>query len=49
MNGFEVCFGIPFEVCRAFGWNLQWGADAALEVAPAAQGIAGAPPRIKVN
>jgi hypothetical protein len=43
MNGFEVCFGIPFEVCRAFGWTLQRGADAALEGAPAAPAIAGAP------
>ncbi len=49
MDGFEVCFGIFFEVCRAFGWNLQRGANAALEVGPAAQGLAGAPPQIKVN
>ena len=49
MNGFEVCFGIPFEVCRALGWDLQRGADTAIEIVPAERGIAGAPPRIKVN
>ena len=21
-DGFEVCFGIPFEACRSLGWNL---------------------------
>jgi hypothetical protein len=30
-NGFEVCFGIPFEACRSFGWSLQRGANAALD------------------
>jgi hypothetical protein len=32
-DGFEVCFGIPFEACRSLGWNLQCGADAALDAA----------------
>jgi hypothetical protein len=27
-DGFEVSFGIPFEACRSFGWNLQNGAQA---------------------
>jgi hypothetical protein len=26
-DGFEVSFGIPLEVCRSFGWNLQHKAD----------------------
>jgi hypothetical protein len=26
-DGFEVSFGIPFEACRSFGWNLQHKAD----------------------
>jgi len=30
-NGFEVSFGIPFEACRSFGWNLQRGANEAIE------------------
>jgi hypothetical protein len=28
-DGFEVSFGIPLEVCRSFGWNLQHAADQA--------------------
>ena len=28
-DGFEVSFGIPLEVCRSFGWNLQHCADRA--------------------
>jgi hypothetical protein len=28
-DGFEVSFGIPLEVCRSFGWNLQHKADQA--------------------
>ena len=30
-NGFEVSFGIPFEACRYFGWNLLHGANQAAE------------------
>lgn len=26
-DGFEVCFGIPFEACRSFGWNLLRAAE----------------------
>jgi hypothetical protein len=26
-DGFEVCFGIPFEACRSLGWTLQQGAN----------------------
>jgi hypothetical protein len=32
-DGFEVCFGIPFEACRSLAQNLQHGADAHHEVA----------------
>ena len=28
-DGFEVSFGIPLEVSRSFGWNLQHAADQA--------------------
>lgn len=51
-NGFEVCFGIPFEACRSLGWNLQHGADAALEGAEtreAEPAMATASPRAKLN
>jgi hypothetical protein len=51
-NGFEVCFGIPFEACRSFGWTLQRGADAALEGVAAGEtelAIEDAPPRVKLN
>lgn len=51
-NGFEVCFGIPFEACRSLGWNLQRGADAALEGAEAREAepaMATASPRAKLN
>ena len=27
-DGFEVCFGIPFEACRSLGWNLLRAAEA---------------------
>ena len=30
-NGFEVSFGIPFEACRSFGWNLQHSASEAID------------------
>jgi hypothetical protein len=30
-NGFEVCFGIPFEACQSLGSTLQHGADEAIE------------------
>ena len=30
-NGFEVSFGIPFEACQSLGWNLQNGADRAID------------------
>ncbi len=30
-NGFEVSFGIPFEACQSLGWNLQNGADRAVD------------------
>jgi hypothetical protein len=26
-DGFEVCFGIPFEACHSFGWNLLRAAE----------------------
>ena len=26
-DGFEVCFGIPFEACRSLGWNLLRAAE----------------------
>lgn len=31
-HGFEVCFAIPHEACRSLGWNLQSGADRAVDV-----------------
>ena len=49
MDGFEVCFGIPFEVCRVFGWNLQRFAEGALGTAAAEPAIAGSPPPAKLN
>jgi hypothetical protein len=30
-NGFEVCFGIPFEACRTLGSTLQQNADQTAE------------------
>jgi hypothetical protein len=51
-NGFEVCFGIPFEACRSFGWTLQRGADAALEGGEAGEiesAMAVASPPVKLN
>ena len=30
-NGFEVSFGIPFEACQSLGWNLQNGAERAID------------------
>jgi hypothetical protein len=30
-NGFEVCFGMPFEACRTLGSTLQQNADQAAE------------------
>ena len=34
MDSFEYCFGIPFEVGRVFGCNLQQIAEGALEAWP---------------
>jgi len=48
-NGFEVCFGIPFEACRSFGWNLQHGADAALEGAEVEPAVAAIRSPVKLN
>ena len=51
-NGFEVCFGIPFEACKSFGWNLQRGADRAREAADAGEAelaIEAARCRVKLN
>jgi hypothetical protein len=48
-NGFEVCFGIPFEACRSFGWNLQHGADAARDGAEVEPAVAAIPYRVKLN
>jgi hypothetical protein len=48
-DGFEVCFGIPFEVCRVLGWNLQRFAEGALEAAPAESAITGSPLPAKLN
>ena len=52
-DGFEVCFGIPFEECRSLGWNLQHGADNACETAradePEVATMESAPPRLKLN
>jgi hypothetical protein len=31
LNGFEVCFAIPFEACNALGWHLIQDADQAVE------------------
>jgi hypothetical protein len=39
MDGFEVCFGIPFEVGRVFGCNLQRIAEGALEASIGPVGI----------
>jgi len=35
-DGFEVCFGIPFEACRSLAWYLRYGADAASDDAATA-------------
>lgn len=51
-NGFEVCFGIPFEACRSLGWNLQHGAAQAVAGAQAGEAdlaVALAPSRAKLN
>ena len=51
-NGFEVCFGIPFEACKSFGWNLQRGADRARASADAGEAelaIEAARCRVKLN
>jgi hypothetical protein len=51
-NGFEVCFGIPFEACKSFGWNLQRGADRARAGADAGEAelaIEAARCRVKLN
>jgi hypothetical protein len=48
-NGFEVCFGIPFESCRSFGWNLQHGADAGLGGAEVEPAVAAVLSRVKLN
>jgi hypothetical protein len=47
-HGFEVCFAIPFEACRALGWNLQHDADEAV-VAGAVDEEAIGPSRGKLN
>jgi hypothetical protein len=49
-NGFEVCFGIPFEACKSFGWNLQRGADlAGADAGEAELAIEAARCRVKLN
>jgi hypothetical protein len=52
-DGFEVCFGIPFEECRSLGQNLQHGADNACETAkadePEVATMESAPWRLKLN
>jgi hypothetical protein len=48
-DGFEVCFGIPFEAGRIFGWNQQRIADGALDTAPAGSAVAGSAPPAKLN
>jgi hypothetical protein len=47
-NGFEVCFGVPFEACQSLGSTLQRGADEAVE-ASAVNDEAIAPSRSKLN
>jgi hypothetical protein len=48
-DGFEVCFGIPFEAGRVFGWNLQRIADGVLDGPAAEPAIAGSAPSAKLN
>jgi hypothetical protein len=45
-NGFEVCFGIPFEACQSLGWSLQQGADAPIETSEVDEEEAIAPSRV---
>jgi hypothetical protein len=49
MDGFEVCFGIPFEAGRVFGWNLQRIAEGELDTTSAEPAIAGSAPPAKLN
>jgi hypothetical protein len=49
MDGFEVCFGIPFEAGRVFGWNLQRIAEGELDATSAEPAIAGSAPPAKLN
>jgi len=49
LDGFEVCFGIPFEAGRVFGWNLQRLAEGVLDTASAEPAIAGSAPPAKLN
>jgi hypothetical protein len=30
-HGFEVSFAIPYEACHSLGWNLQQGAEDAID------------------
>jgi hypothetical protein len=47
-NGFEVCFAMPLEACRSFGWTLQHEASEAIEARKIAEQAAGAS-RTKFN
>jgi hypothetical protein len=47
-NGFEVCFGVPFEACQSLGSTLQHGADEAVEVSVVSE-EAIAPSRNRLN
>jgi hypothetical protein len=49
MDGFEVCFGIPFEAGRVFGWNLQRIAEGELDATSGEPAIAGSAPPAKLN
>jgi hypothetical protein len=48
-DGFEVCFGIPFEAGRVFGRNLRRIAQEALDAALAEPAIAASAPPAKLN
>jgi hypothetical protein len=49
MDGFEVCFGIPFEAGRVFGWNLQRVSEGTLDAAPGQLVVANSAPPAKLN
>jgi hypothetical protein len=48
-DGFEVCFGIPFEAGRVLGWNLQRIAEGKLDAGPQGSAVAGSAPPAKLN